>query len=99
MFLRIWRFQIRPEKTEEFRSIYGPSGNWAGLFRRITGYLGSDLLQSTTEPDTYFTIDRWESPEAWAAFLRAWGDDYAALDRRCESLIAAETEVGEFRSH
>lgn len=98
MFLRIWKFQVRPEKAEEFRAVYGPSGTWAGLFRRITGYLGTDLLQSATEPNMYFTFDRWEGPEAWAAFLRAWGEEYAALDRNCESLTLSETEVGEFRS-
>ena len=99
MFLRIWKFQVRPGKADEFRTVYGPQGTWAALFRRVAGYLGTDLLQSTTDPNTYFTTDRWESPEAWAAFLRAWGEDYAALDRRCESLTIAETEVGEFRSH
>jgi heme-degrading monooxygenase HmoA len=98
VFLRIWKFQVRPEKAEEFRTVYGPSGTWAGLFRRIAGYFGTDLLESAAESNTYFTIDRWESPEAWAAFLRAWGDEYATLDRQCESLTVAESEIGEFRS-
>jgi hypothetical protein len=35
--------------------------------------------------------------EAWAAFLRAWGDEYATLDRRCKSLIVSEGEIGNFQ--
>jgi heme-degrading monooxygenase HmoA len=97
MFVRIWRFQVRPEKAGDFLATYGPAGPWATLFHRVAGYLGTDLLHSATEPDIFFTVDRWESPETWAAFLRAWGDDYAALDRRCESLTDAEAELGEFR--
>jgi heme-degrading monooxygenase HmoA len=97
MFVRIWRFQVRPEKAGDFLATYGPAGPWATLFHRVAGYLGTDLLHSATEPDIFFTVDRWESPETWAAFLRAWGDDYAALDRRCESLTETEAELGEFR--
>jgi heme-degrading monooxygenase HmoA len=97
MFVRIWRFLVRPEKANDFLSAYGPTGPWATLFHRVAGYLGTDLLRSATEPNTYFTVDRWESAEAWAAFLRAWGDDYAALDRRCEMLTETEAELGEFR--
>lgn len=28
--------------------------------------------------------------------MRAWGDDYAALDRLCEKLRIAEGEIGSF---
>jgi hypothetical protein len=44
----------------------------------------------------FLTIDRWDSAEAWAAFRRAWGDEYAALDRRCQELTVAEGEIGTF---
>lgn len=97
MFVRIWLFRARPDKAAEFRAAYGSPGAWASLFRRAPGYLGTELLESTTDPTTYLTVDRWESAEAWAAFLRAWPEEYAALDRRCESLTAAEEEVGAFR--
>ncbi|HEU5305037.1 MAG TPA: antibiotic biosynthesis monooxygenase [Gemmatimonadales bacterium] len=97
MFVRIWQFHVRPEREAEFRVAYGPAGPWARLFERVTGYCGTELLQSAGDPNTYFTLDLWDSAETWAAFLRAWGEDYAALDRRCESLTEAETEVGEFQ--
>jgi heme-degrading monooxygenase HmoA len=97
MFVRIWRFRVQPEKADEFRVAYSPAGPWAELFGRVAGYCGTELLRSTGDPNTYFTIDLWESSETWAAFLRAWGEDYAALDRRCESLTLSEFELGEFR--
>jgi heme-degrading monooxygenase HmoA len=94
MLVRIWRFRVPSEKAKEFRAVYSAAGEWARLFRRQTGFLGTELLQSVTHPDIFLTIDRWDSAEAWAAFLRAWGDEYAALDRRCEKLTVAEEEVG-----
>jgi heme-degrading monooxygenase HmoA len=96
MFLRLWQYRVRPGKADEFRTVYGPTGAWAGLFGRVGGYLGTELLQSATEPDTYVTLDRWESAEAWAAFLRAYSEEYAELDLRCDSLTADEIEVGGF---
>jgi heme-degrading monooxygenase HmoA len=98
MFVRIWQFRARPDKADEFRSAYGLAGAWASLFGRAAGYLGTELLESTTEPTTYLTVDRWESAEAWAALLRVWPEDYAAVDRQCESFTIAEVEVGTFRT-
>ncbi len=98
MFVRIWQFRVPEEKADEFQVIYGPSGEWARLFRRETAFLGTELLQSARHPDIFLTIDRWDSIEAWAAFLRAWGDEYAALDHRCEKLTVAEGEVGTFEA-
>ena len=98
MFIRIWQFRVPSEKTDEFREVYGPAGAWATLFRRQAGFLGTELLHSETHPNIFLTVDRWDSDESWAAFLRAWGEEYAALDRRCEELTVAEGEIGNFRS-
>jgi quinol monooxygenase YgiN len=98
MYVRVWEFRVSAEKADQFRAVYGPDGDWAKLFQRETGFLGTELLHSATHPNIFLTIDRWDSVEAWAAFLRAWGDEYAALDRRCKSLIASEGEIGTFQS-
>ena len=97
MFVRIWKFHVHPGRIREFETAYGPTGPWSQLFGRIAGYCGTELLTDAGDPNTYFTIDWWESAEAWAAFLRAWAEDYGALDRRCESLAIAEMEIGEFQ--
>ncbi|MFL5401755.1 MAG: putative quinol monooxygenase [Gemmatimonadales bacterium] len=96
-FVRVWQFRVPSEKAEEFRAFYGPEGDWATLFRREVGFVGTELLHSATHPNVFLTIDRWVSPEAWAAFLRAWGEDYAALDRRCASMTVSEGEIGNFQ--
>ena len=96
MFVRIWQFRVPPDRADEFREVYGPNGDWAMLFRREIGFLGTELLHSSEHPSIYLTLDTWESPEAWAAFLRAWGDDYVALDRRCDALTISEGEIGSF---
>lgn len=98
MFVRIWQFRVHPDKVDEFREIYSPNGAWAELFRREMGFHGTELLHSATHPNIFLTIDNWDSPEAWAAFLRAWGDDYAALERYCEVLTMSEGEIGTFES-
>jgi heme-degrading monooxygenase HmoA len=94
MFIRIWQFRAQPERVREFREAYGSAGAWAKLFARGDGYLGTELLESTSDPTLHVTIDRWESAEAWAAFLHAWREEYAALDRQCESLTRDEVELG-----
>jgi heme-degrading monooxygenase HmoA len=98
VFVRIWQFRVASERAEEFRRVYGPAGAWAELFAREIGFLGTELLQSTSDPDIFVTMDSWDSPEAWAAFLRAWGDDYTALDHQTQSLVTSEDEIGAFES-
>ena len=48
------------------------------------------------DPTIYITVDRWESAEAWQAFLREWSEDYDALDRTCGELTVKEAEIGAF---
>ena len=98
MFIRIWRFRAAPGKLEAFRAAYGPAGSWSVLFRRAPGFLGTELLSSSTEPDAFLTLDRWESAGAWKAFLAGWQEAYKALDRECEALTVEEREIGSFDS-
>lgn len=95
-FVVVWRFTVKPESQARFESAYGPNGAWAVLFARSKGFRGTELLRSTTEPNTYFTIDRWKSEEAFEEFRRRFASEYATLDRECESLTETETQVGTF---
>jgi heme-degrading monooxygenase HmoA len=96
MFVRIWQFRTAPEHAAEFRRVYGGDGDWAQLFRRAVGYRSTELLESTTDPHTFVTIDRWDSEEAWKTFLERWRERYDALDARCAALTLGETELGTF---
>ena len=54
---------------EAFEHAYGPEGEWAQFFRSGRGYVGTELLRDVGEPDRYLVIDRWESSEAYNAFV------------------------------
>lgn len=91
MYTIIWRFTVRPGFTADFERHYASGGTWARLFRRYPGYLGTDLLRDTAAPNVYITIDRWTSPDAFAA---ARGPEYAALDETCAGLTEREEKLG-----
>ena len=96
MHVIIWEFTVRPESVAAFEAAYGPAGAWVALFRRAPGYLATELL--TAGDGRYLTLDRWTDRAAYAAFRQSTAADYAALDARCESLTAAEREIGTFET-
>jgi heme-degrading monooxygenase HmoA len=95
-FTAIWEFHVKPEARSQFERIYGPDGDWAQLFRRSPEYCGTTLLQDRDHPERYLTLDHWASRDALAQFKREHHADYAALDKKCESLTEKETFVGDF---
>jgi heme-degrading monooxygenase HmoA len=58
MYIIIWEYQVKPDKQAEFEKIYAANGTWAELFKKGTGYLGTELIRSTELPEQYVTIDR-----------------------------------------
>ena len=62
--------------SEGFERAYGPEGDWAQFFRQGAGYIGTELLRDVEEPDRYLVIDRWESADAYNAFLAAHQEEY-----------------------
>jgi hypothetical protein len=45
MYVILWRFRPVEGRESEFERAYGPSGEWALLFVRDDGYLGTELLR------------------------------------------------------
>ena len=74
MIALVFRYEAR--EPEEFERTYGPDGEWAGFFRTGSGYIGTELLRDVEEPGRYLVIDRWESADAYNAFLAANNDEY-----------------------
>ena len=97
-FTTLWEFTVPSSRQPEFEARYGPDGDWARLFRRAPGYLGTELLRDRSDPARYVTVDRWESIEAWLAFRRRFGAEYESLDRECAGLTAHEAPLGEYAS-
>jgi len=94
----VWQFQVRPEHVAAFEAAYGPSGDWARLFARADGYLGTELLRDASSPGRYLTVDRWQTPADVARFRDVHGAEYAALDARCEPWTVSETRLGAFET-
>jgi heme-degrading monooxygenase HmoA len=95
-FTTLWEFTVLPTRQAEFESHYGTEGDWVRLFRRGSGYLGSELLQDRRNSLRYLTIDRWESIEAWRAFRSRFAEDYERLDRELEGLASREAALGDY---
>ena len=89
----IWTYDIAPEHEAEFRAAYGPNGDWAQLFARAPGFLGTELLGGGVR---YATIDRWESAAAFDAFQAQFGEIYRALDAKLAHLTHAQQRIGAF---
>jgi heme-degrading monooxygenase HmoA len=98
MFVIVWQFEVMPEHIAEFEQQYGPSGAWAQLFAKSTGYLGTRLLRDTERPHQYVTFDCWESEAEFQAFKDRFSQEYQALDGTLERLPLTETRLGTFSS-
>ena len=92
----IWRFRAKPDRVEEFRRVYGSDGDWAKLFRRSPHFLGTQLLQDTTEERVFVVLDRWADGDSFARFRQEFSNEYEELDRRCLELTEEEIRIGAF---
>ncbi|HZT91665.1 MAG TPA: antibiotic biosynthesis monooxygenase family protein [Gaiellaceae bacterium] len=89
MIALVFRYEVRDPAA--FEEAYGPDGEWAQFFRGGRGYIGTELLRDVDEPERYLVVDRWESAEAYNAFLT---DNHAEYMRRAdESRFHYEQEL------
>jgi heme-degrading monooxygenase HmoA len=70
----VFSYEVR--NATEFERVYGPAGEWADFFRRGTGYVGTELLRDVETPSRYLVVDRWDSAEAYNAFVSEYRDEY-----------------------
>jgi heme-degrading monooxygenase HmoA len=98
MYEIFWEYEVPPELTAAFETLYGPDGEWARLFRGADGYVETLLLRDTDRPTRYLTVDRWRSRADFDAFAEAAGPAYAALDRRGDALTVRERRIGAFEA-
>lgn len=98
MYVILWRFRPLAGRESEFERAYGPSGEWALLFSRGAGYLGTELLRRSDGSREYLTLDRWVSRVAYEAFRVRWSSEYRRLDGRLEELTEEESPLGSFEA-
>jgi len=92
MIAILWSYRVRPGAAEDFERVYGPAGDWAALFSRAEGWLGTELYRGPG--DSWLTVDRWRSEAAFEAFMAAHRVDYEALDRATEGWTIEELRLG-----
>jgi heme-degrading monooxygenase HmoA len=97
-YVIVWRFRPLAGREGEFEDAYGPTGDWALLFRQADGYLGTELLRDSDDPREYITLDRWISRAAYETFLARFDNEYRQLDDRLEGLTEEETLLGTFEA-
>ena len=98
MYILIWEHQVKPDQRAEFEKVYAADGAWAELFKKGTGYVGTELLRQTDQPLRFLTIDRWASKEEYEIFQSQWEKEYKALDAQCETLTDNESQLGRWDS-
>lgn len=94
MHVIVWQFDVDRAHREAFERTYGAAGDWARLFARAAGYLGTQLLADCDVGDRYLTLDRWRSEADFAAFRATFADEYARLDAICEGWTSREERLG-----
>lgn len=92
----IWEFRINSRKLRAFERAYGPDGEWTRFFRKGEGYLGTELIRDSHEPDRYITLDHWKSRRHYETFKKQNRKMYKIIDTRCEALTTQECEIGQF---
>jgi heme-degrading monooxygenase HmoA len=70
----VFSYEVR--ETAEFERVYGTDGEWAAFFRQGRGYIGTELLRDVEAPGRYLVIDRWESADAYNAFVAEHREEY-----------------------
>ena len=93
MYVIVWRYEVLADAEMDFRVAYGPEGDWARLFANHDGYLGTELI-TTEVPGQYLTIDRWDSAEAFNAYMERDLEEYRRLDQKFEAFTVTEEVVG-----
>ncbi|HEY9378863.1 MAG TPA: antibiotic biosynthesis monooxygenase [Jiangellaceae bacterium] len=88
MFIRVWEYDVPEDTVARFVAAYGPSGDWAALFARSSGFVRTELFRNTQVATRFVSLDVWSSQAAWRSFLDRWGEAYAELDVELEMLAA-----------
>jgi heme-degrading monooxygenase HmoA len=98
LFAYIWAYRVPTATSDLFRALYGPNGEWVGLFRQASGYIDTQLLQDRDDPERFVTIDRWETEESFNDFRADFSLEFERLDRKGDQFTVEEMSLGEFRS-
>jgi heme-degrading monooxygenase HmoA len=92
----VFSYEVRD--AAEFEAAYGPEGDWAGFFKTGQGYIGTELLRDVEQPGRYLVVDRWDSADAYNAFVAAQRDEYMRRVDDSRYLYDQELRFGTFEN-
>lgn len=95
MFTRVWEYEVPEAHIDDFIVVYDAAGDWARLFQRGAGFVGTELFRSTDEGGRFVTVDRWEDKASWRAFLENWSAEYEQLDATMLGLAEFQRSLSE----
>ena len=96
MIALVFRYEVRDD--EAFERAYGPDGDWAKFFRQGRGYVGTELLRDVEAPSRYLVVDRWESADAYNAFIAERREEYMERVDATRFHYDSELRFGTFES-
>jgi heme-degrading monooxygenase HmoA len=91
-------FSYEVHDAAEFERVYGIDGEWAEFFREGQGYVGTELLRDAEAPGRYLVIDRWESADAYNAFVAERREEYMERVDATRFLYDSELRFGTFET-
>jgi heme-degrading monooxygenase HmoA len=92
----VFSYEVRD--TVQFERVYGTDGEWAAFFRQGRGYVGTELLRDVEAPGRYLVVDRWESAEAYNAFVAANREEYMGRVDNTRFHYDSELRFGTFET-
>jgi heme-degrading monooxygenase HmoA len=91
-------FTYQAREHAEFERVYGPTGDWAEFFRGGRGYVGTELLRDVESAGRYLVVDRWESADAYNAFVAEHRDEYMRRTDETRFYHDQELHLGTFQN-
>jgi heme-degrading monooxygenase HmoA len=91
-------FSYEARDPAEFERAYGGDGGWSEFFGRGRGYIGTELLRDVEVPGRYLVIDRWESADAYNAFVAEHRGEYMQRVDASRFLYDSELRFGTFET-
>ena len=96
MIALVFSYDVRDAAA--FEQAYGAEGEWSRFFRRGSGYIGTELLRDAEAPSRYLVIDRWESADAYNAFVAAHREEYMERVDATRFHYDSELRLGTFET-
>ena len=85
-------------EEDPFRRAYGGGGEWETFFRSGRGYVGTELLRDVEQRGRFLVVDRWESRDAYNAFVQEHREEYMRRVDETVFLYDHELRLGTFES-